>query len=237
MKRSLKAKLILSYLAVALLTVLVVSAVIRLTSGRSLMDLVVEQQTARLTESVQTYYTANGSLDGFFDYFLQSNRVQPAPDQTVFPDKPSREGDIRGVYGLVDAEYRVLMPTFGYQIGQILPEDRLKRAIAVKVDGKTIAWILPDTSKQFDLSTEEKLFLQRTNLAIGLSALAGVLVAVAMGFLLAGGVDQTHPPFDPGLTGIGARQPAAASPGHLPGRAGLAHHHLQPDERRPGPGG
>ena len=170
----------------ALLTVLVVSAVIRLTSGRSLMDLVVDRQTALLTESVQTYYTANGSLDGFFAYFLQSNRVQPAPNQTVFPDKPSREGDIRGVYGLVDAEYRVLMPTFGYQIGQILPEDRLKRAIAVKVDGKTIAWILPDTGKQFDLSTEEKLFLQRTNLAIGLSALAGVFVAVVMGFLLAG---------------------------------------------------
>ena len=85
MKRSLKAKLILSYLAVALLTVLVVSAVIRLTSGRSLMNLVVEQQTALLTESVQTYYTANGSLDGFFAYFLQSNRVQPAPDQPVFP--------------------------------------------------------------------------------------------------------------------------------------------------------
>ena len=78
------------------------------------------------------------------------------------------------------------MPTFGYQIGQILPEDRLKRAVAVEVDGKTIAWIIPDTSKQFDLSAEEKLFLQRTNLAIGLSALAGVFVAVVMGFLLAG---------------------------------------------------
>ena len=39
MKRSLKAKLILSYLAVALLTVLVVSALFRLTSGRSLMNL------------------------------------------------------------------------------------------------------------------------------------------------------------------------------------------------------
>ena len=43
-------------------------------------------------------------------------------------------------------------------------------------------------SLQFQLSPEEQLFLQRTTLAIGLAALAGVLVAVAMGFLLAGGL-------------------------------------------------
>jgi signal transduction histidine kinase len=185
MKRSLKAKFILSYLAVALLTVLVVSVVIRLTSGQSLMNLVVEQQTALLTESVQTYYTANGSLVGFFNYYLQTNHRQPAPDQPGdFLDKPTKGEDIRGVYGLVDAEYRVLMPTFGYEIGQTLPQDRLKGAVAVKVDGETVAWILPDTSRQFTLSAEEELFLKRTNLAIGLSALAGVLVAVVMGFLL-----------------------------------------------------
>jgi signal transduction histidine kinase len=186
MKRSLKAKFILSYLAVALLTVLVVSVVIRLTSSQSLMNLVVEQQTALLTESVQTYFTVNGNLDGFFNYYLQTNHSQPGPAQLGEPNKPSKGGDIRGVYGLVDADYRVLMPTFGYEIGQTLPQDRLKQAVAVKLDGKTIAWILPDTSRQFTLSTEEKLFLERTNLAIGLSALAGVLVAVAMGFLLAG---------------------------------------------------
>jgi signal transduction histidine kinase len=54
------------------------------------------------------------------------------------------------------------------------------------VDGQTVAWILPDTSFQFKLSPEEQLFMQRTILAIGLAALAGILVAVAMGFFLAG---------------------------------------------------
>lgn len=186
MKRSLKAKFILSYLAVALITVLVVSVVIRLTSGQSLMNLVVEQQTARLTESVQSYYSENGSLDGFFNDYLRTNHFQPEPYQAGGPDKPPRDGDIRGVYGLVDAEYRVLMPISGYEIGQILPQDRLKRAVPVEMDGQIIAWILPDTSFGFKLSSEEQLFLQRTTLAIGLAALAGVLVAVVMGFLLAG---------------------------------------------------
>ena len=188
MRRSLQGKLVLSYLVVALITVLVVVAIIWLTSDQSLMSLVVEQQTALLKESVQTYYTTNGKLDGFFDYYLQANRMQPGPAQPDSAGKPPQKRDIRGLHGLVDTENRALIPTFGYDIGQTVPADKIKNAIPVQVDGQTIAWVLPDTSYQFQLSAEEKLFLQRTTLALGLAALAGVLAAVAMGFLLAGGL-------------------------------------------------
>ncbi|HQN44344.1 MAG TPA: hypothetical protein PLA25_09430, partial [Anaerolineaceae bacterium] len=119
MKRSLQGKLIFSYLVIALITVLVVSALIRLTSGQSLMNLVMEQQTAMLNEAVQSYYTENATLDGFFDYYLQQNRRDnPPPTQPDgIPDKGPGMGDIRGVHGLVDLEYRALMPTFNYEIG------------------------------------------------------------------------------------------------------------------------
>jgi two-component system sensor histidine kinase BaeS len=186
MKHSLKARLILSFLAVALITVLVVSAVIRLTSGQSLMELVVEQQSADLSETVQAYYEANGTLDGFFEFYLQNNRPAPGPAQPENPEPHPDMGNIRGVYGLVDADYNALMPTFGAAVGEPVPATMIKDAIAIEVDGETIAWILPDTGFEFKLSAEEQLFLQRTSLAIGLAALAGVLIAVAMGFLLAG---------------------------------------------------
>jgi two-component system OmpR family sensor kinase/two-component system sensor histidine kinase BaeS len=62
----------------------------------------------------------------------------------------------------------------------------IKESIAVEVDGQTIAWILPDTSFEFTLNPEEELFLKRTTLAISLAAVTGVLLAVAMGFFLAG---------------------------------------------------
>ncbi len=187
MKRSLQSKLIFSYLAVALITVLVVSALIRLTSGQSLMNLVVEQQTANLKEAVQTYYTANGSLDGFIDYYTQSiPGGAPKTDQQPGnpPQQPDQSHDIRGLHGLVDTSYRALLPTLGYGVGEIVPADKIQNAVAVEVDGKTVAWILPDTKYQFKLNSEEELFLQRTTLAIGLAALAGVLVAVGMGFFL-----------------------------------------------------
>lgn len=191
MKRSLQGKLILSYLAVALITVLVVSALIRLTSGQSLMNLVVEQQTALFKESAQTYYKSNGTMQGFFDYYMQTNLVAPWPEQQPPdnpPPQPDQKSEIRGLHGLVDTEYRALIPTFGYDVGQVVPQDQIKNAVAVEVDGKTVAWILPDTKLQFKLSSEEELFLRRTTLAIGLAALAGVLVAVGMGFFLSRGL-------------------------------------------------
>jgi len=186
MKRPLRLKLILSFLVVALVTVLVVSALIRLTSGQSLMNLVVEQQTAQLEESVTSYYTANGSLDGFFAYYVESRPDEPHPDDSGNQSPAPGFGDIRGVFGLVDAEYRAIMPIFGIDIGQQVPADMIKNPVAVKVNGETIAWILPDTKFQFKLSAEEELFLKRTSLAIGTAAAAGVAIAILMGALLTG---------------------------------------------------
>jgi signal transduction histidine kinase len=189
MIRSLKSKLVLSYLAVALLTVLVVSALIRLTSSRTLMSLVVEDQTASLKVMVEEYYTANGSLEGFFDVYLRTvRREAPPPQPAAISEWNTRpeERDIRGLVGLVDAEYRALMPTLGFGVGKVIPQERMKEKIAVEVDGEIIAWILPDTAFAFRLSPQEELFLQRTTLAIGLAAVAGVLVALGIGFFLAG---------------------------------------------------
>lgn len=187
MRRSLQGKLILSYLAVALLTVLVVSVLIRLISVQSLMNLVAEQQTAQLKETVQDYYTTNGTLDGFFSYYVEFNRKDPPPSQPApGPDKQPHNRSIRGVVGLVDAEYRAVLPTLNYEVGQTVPQEFIKQPVAIQVDGQTIAWLLPDTSFQFKLSAEEELFLQRSTIAIGLAAVAGVLVAVAIGVFLAG---------------------------------------------------
>lgn len=147
------------------------------------MELVVEQQISLLSESVKNYYTNNGSLEGFTYY---DQRTNPAGNQ------PGKSGDgmgqgrqLRGLYGLVDTEYKAVLPAFGIPVGQKVSEDKIKHAVAVEVNGKTIAWIIPDVTRQFELSAEEQLFLHRTNLAIGLAALAGVLVAVGMGFFLA----------------------------------------------------
>ena len=185
MKRSLKTKLILSFIAVALLTVVIVSLVLSLTSGQSLMNLVREQQTAQLAESVEAYYASEGSLDGFFKYYLQPAIQRPDMQQPGGFDQPGDFSKIRGIYGLVDASYRAVMPTFEFRLGDIVPTERIKDAIAVEVNGETVAWIIQDTKFEFNLNPEEELFLKRTNLAIGLAAGAGALAAVGIGYILA----------------------------------------------------
>lgn len=186
MTRSLKSKMILSYLAVALTTVIVVSLVIWLTSGQSLMNLVLDQQTAMLKDTAIAYYTSTGSMSGFFDYYLKSSRPDIGATQPSGQDKPPKSRDIRAIHGLVDPQYRALIPTLNYDIGQVIPADKIQKTIPVEVNGKTIAYILPDTGLQFKLSSEEQSYLQRTTLAVGLAALAGVLIAVVMGIFLAG---------------------------------------------------
>lgn len=195
MKLTLRNKLILSFLMVALLTILVVSVVVRLNSGNSLYTLVIQQQTATLNESITAYFNANQSMVGYGD-FLQTNypdffRPGKAGNQSGqgagqgFGQGSGQGHQIRGIIGIVDAKYQALIPTSGYPVGQVVPVDKLQNAIPVDVNGTTVAWIIPDLNRQFELNAEEQLFLQRTNEAIGYAALAGIVVAVAMGVLLA----------------------------------------------------
>ncbi len=190
MKRptNLRIKLILTYAAVALLTALVAITIIRLTSGQTLMNLVQEQQTSTLKQTVQDYYISNGSLDGFFNYYVEfrpAGEFNRNTDQLP-PDPRFKDREVRGVYGLVDGNRKAILPTKFFDVGQTVPEDVTAQSISVEVDGQTIAWILQDTHMQFNLSPEEESFLNRSTLAAVLAALAGLAAAAGMGVFLSG---------------------------------------------------
>ena len=72
MKKSLKTRLIFTYAAVALVTVLVALLVVRFRSGQSLRSLVIDQQVDELSVVVQEYYESNQDLIGFVYYYLST---------------------------------------------------------------------------------------------------------------------------------------------------------------------
>ncbi|HPS47252.1 MAG TPA: ATP-binding protein [Flexilinea sp.] len=199
MKKNIRSKMIFSYLLIALITVIVVSLLVRWNSGQSLMNMVVEQQTANMKEAVQTYYEENGTLDGFFDRYVRNgfDSGLPVPeaansdsdvDAQMKPvikpqNNPQNLLDIRGLHGLVDAQNQALIPTMGYEPGEIVPENMMKDAVPVEYDGEIIAWILPDTQFKFKLNNEEQLYLERTTRAIIFAGIIGVCLAILMGFL------------------------------------------------------
>jgi len=187
-RRSLKAKLIISYLAVALLTVLVVTLFIRFTSGKQFLNLVAEQQASILKDEAAFYYIENGSLEGFFDYYLTSLSFESDPGPEIDPHQQppgTFPREIRGKHGLVDLNYEAIIPFLNYRIGEKVLEKDLKDLIAVNVNDETIAWIIPDKSIAFKYSAEEEIFLMRVNQAILYAALAGIVGAILMGILLA----------------------------------------------------
>ncbi len=187
MKKSLKTRLILTYAAVALVTVLVALLFVRFRSGQSLRNLVIDQQVEEMTVMVDDYYTANQSLDGFVYYYLSTILRTGADSPFSQPRRDANPEDIRGIRGLVDREGKTLLPTQNLPVGVYVPESWLDGARKVEVDGVAVAWILVD-EKSLELTRSEQIFMKQVNLAIAIAAATGILTAVIIGILLAAGI-------------------------------------------------
>ena len=187
MKKSLKTRLILTYAAVALLTILVALLFVRFRSGQSLRNLVIDQQVEEMSVMVEEYYNANQTMDGFVYYYLSTMLRSGAESPFSQPPRDSDPEDIRGIRGLVDDAGRTLLPTQNLSVGVLVPERWLEGAREVEVNGVVVARILVD-EKSLELSRTEQLFIDRVNMAIAIAAATGILTAVIIGILLAAGI-------------------------------------------------
>jgi len=187
LKKSLKTRLILTYAAVALVTVLVALEFVQFRSGQSLRNLVIDQQVEELSVMVEDYYTKNQDMDGFVYYYLATMLRSAADSPFSQPLRRSIPENIRGIRGLVDSEGKTLLPMQNLPVGVYVPERWLEGAREVEVDGVAVAWILID-EKSLELTKSEQLFTDQVNLAIAIAAGAGILTAVVIGILLAEGI-------------------------------------------------
>ena len=187
MNKSLKTRLILTYAAVALVTVLAALLVVRLRSSQSLRNLVIDQQVEELSGMVENYYTANKSLDGFVYYYLSTLLRNSAESPFSQPPRDTSPEEIRGIRGLVDSEGKTILPAQNLPVGVYVPQRWLEGAREVEVDGTMVAWILVDENS-LELSRSEQMFMNQVNLAIAIAAGTGILTAVILGMLLAAGI-------------------------------------------------
>lgn len=187
MKKSLKTRLILTYAAVALLTVLVALLFVQFRSGQSLRNLVIDQQVEEMSVMVEDYYNSNQTMEGFVYYYLSTILRNGAESPFTQPPRDSAPEDIRGIRGLVDSEGKTLLPTQNLPVGVVVPERWLDGAREVKVNGTVVARILVD-EKSLELSRSEQMFMDRVNMAIAMAAATGILAAVLIGIVLAAGI-------------------------------------------------
>jgi two-component system, OmpR family, sensor histidine kinase BaeS len=187
-------KLVFAFLLVAVITAALVAVFIRITSVDRLSQLIVDQQISSLQTSLEIYYTQNGSWGEVAQVWQQINmRSRPTPvgensnqgqnqGQNGFSQPPDK---LPSFFGLVNQQGKVIISNSpDYQVGATVPDSMIKDGTSIKVAGKVVGTLLsPPARPRFN--SEENLFIKRTTEALLYAVLGAMLVAFALGIILA----------------------------------------------------
>jgi signal transduction histidine kinase len=194
MSRSLFAKLIAAFLVVGVVGAVLTTLFARWTTLSEFDQLVQEQVRSNFVSSAAAYYRANGSWQGALDYFpsLDAAATIPLPPDGARPlgPAPADQGYHQPlprssyVFALADIDGRIVLPAGSYRLDEQVSDDVIASGIEVMVDGQVVGIALL-TGQSPELSVQERQYLARTNRSSLYAALAAILVALALGVLLA----------------------------------------------------
>ncbi|MER2600027.1 MAG: ATP-binding protein [Caldilineales bacterium] len=178
--RSLTLKLTLAFLIVGLIGAVLVAAFVSVQTRREFDQFVSDNYQKDLVAQLANYYEENNGWKGLSGIVMRPN---------------NDDGDssyMRAPLVLVDAANIVVMGSRNFREGEILGENTLKGALAIKVNGDVVGRVLLDTGNNFgrDTVSPEQDFLNRVNQAIVFSALGAIALALIVGLLLAGAISQ-----------------------------------------------
>lgn len=196
MLKSLYYKLILAFLAVAILSIVLMVVFIRLTSVERLSQFLIDQQRTEMVDSLSSYYATNGSWSKVGEDWRQivtgvtyaAASTPPVTDGPAQPDQedygpPSKGG--RSFFGLADQNGIVLIASSPQmEPGTQLSAAEIAAGTPITVGGEAVGTLLT-VSHVGTFNPEEARFLVRTNQAILYGGLAAVVLAVLLGLLLA----------------------------------------------------
>jgi signal transduction histidine kinase len=184
-RKSIYWKLALSFMLVACTTAGLVAMFIRLTSADRLRQLIVDQQRSNVVQGVSSYYSEQGSWQGVNAVW---GRLQGGSNQGVQGQRdggPGPRGQRSSLFGLADTQGVVVVPSDPqYPIGAQLPADILHEGTPILVDGRQAGTLI--TARVLPAyDPAESQYLQRTNQALVLAAMAALCVALVLGVFLA----------------------------------------------------
>lgn len=187
--KSLYWKIALAFVLVAFITAALVAVFIRATSVDRLTQLVTDQQSEALTTILADYYQTNGSWDGLLKNWPVIQQNYSVGGMGMGPGGPGQGehmgNERRSLYGLADAEGRVIIPVGNFKdVGQQLTRRQILAGTSIEVAGKQVG-VLLTTNVLPVYNMAETLFLQRTNRALLLATLGAMVVALLIGLFLA----------------------------------------------------
>ncbi|OGN91222.1 MAG: hypothetical protein A2Y88_03215 [Chloroflexi bacterium RBG_13_48_10] len=181
MFRSLAIKLTLAFVLVGLTGSILVTVIVQQRTRTAFSTFIMSQEQQVLARNLILYYQTYGSWAGV------ANEV--ATLQAYIPPQPggfhnqSLEGS---PFTLVATDRSIVYSDRTNEIGQKINKNELNGAITLQSNSQTIGWlVLTPVRRDFTPNTPEGNFLSTVNRATLLSALVAILLALALGGLLA----------------------------------------------------
>lgn len=174
--RSINAKFMIAFVAVSLISTLLVVGFTRWRSREEFRSFLIDQNRPSLVGAFSSYYREHGSWAGIGHSDFLSRQEPPAV--------AGGEAEA-GPFTLVDtATGQVVLAGRGYQVGAVIPATSVRDGIPIQEGGQTVG-ILLINRPVFRIPPPGSAYLDRINLQTVLGGLAAVGVALILALVLA----------------------------------------------------
>jgi len=171
--RSITVRLLLAFLAISMLSVMLIVLSARWLTDREFRSYLFTQNRNSIITALTDFYNTNGTWSGV-DVALQ------APGQTSPPRLFSGGGRF---FSLVDSSDYVVLAGIGDNVGDLLPLSDIRNGNPIKVNGKVVGTMVT-RQPTINVNPAETDFLNHVMQVITLSALAVIAVGLLLAFLL-----------------------------------------------------
>ncbi len=170
--RSITLKLVLAFIAISLLSTVLVVLFTRWRSREEFRSFLIDQNRPGVVVAFSNYYRQHGSWEGVANSLAIAEQPAPATGAPQFQHGP---------FTLVDSSTdRVVLAGEGYRLGGAIPPSDVSNAIPIQSGNRTVGFLLINRPV-YRIPAPGSAFLDRINLQI----LVGALVAIGLALLLA----------------------------------------------------
>ena len=172
--RSITVRLLLAFLAISMLSVVLIVLSARFLTEREFRSYLFTQNRNSIITELTNYYSKNGTWDGVGVALL-------APGQASPPRLFSGGGRF---FSLVDGSNHVVLAGIGDNVGDLLTQVDIRNGIPIKVNGRIVGTLVT-RQPTINVNPAETDFLNHVMQVYLLSALGVIFVGLLLAFLLA----------------------------------------------------
>jgi signal transduction histidine kinase len=167
--RSITLKLILSFIAIGLVSIFIIILLARRNTRDEFTRFISEDRGEDLVSELTEYYERNGSWDGAKEAFSSGNQTEGGARYPSFT--------------IANADAVAIFDGGGYRAGNSIPAHEYEFGIPIESNGATVGTLVMERSP-FPGSPREEEFIERVNLLFLYSGLGAALIALFIGILL-----------------------------------------------------